>query len=121
MQNFRKIRHLFLFAACFGFPYSAESHALQNLPADTTFHISSVHANRCLDVGGGGDSNGAAIIQFDCHHGPSEQFKLLPDGDAYQIKTMHGKCVDVFQWKTDNGAEVMQYDCQDGNNQKFFV
>ena len=85
------------------------------------FEIVFLHSGKCLDVGGGGDSNGAAIIQFDCHHGPSEQFKLLPDGDAYQIKTMHGKCVDVFQWKTDNGAEVMQYDCQDGNNQKFFV
>src|SRR5262249_32675980 len=48
-----------------------------------TFTFVNAKDNRCLDVNGGSKDNGAQIVQWDCHGGPNQQWRLIRDADGF--------------------------------------
>jgi hypothetical protein len=70
------------------------------------------HSGKCLDVKGGGAGNGTPIIQYDCHGGDNQLWKINKTGSGYQIKSAQsGKCLDVRGPSTADGAVMQIWDC----------
>lgn len=78
------------------------------------------HSGKCLDVGGWGKHNGAPIVQWNCHGGDNQRFRIYDAGNGYwYLQAKHsGKCVDVSGVSTAYGAPIHQWDCHGGGNQK---
>ena len=65
--------------------------------------------------------DGASIIQWQCHSGDNQQWRLEVIADGYsQIVSRHsGKCLDVSGKSLDNGASIIQWQCHGGENQQW--
>jgi len=79
------------------------------------YHIMPQHSGKCLDVSGGtgATGNGAPVIQWDCHDGDNQKWRLVPVGNYYKIIAKHSsKALDVFGGiiSTGNGVPVQQRD-----------
>ncbi|MBK8972122.1 MAG: RICIN domain-containing protein [Hahellaceae bacterium] len=87
--------------------------------ASPAYIIKARHSGKCLDVAGGSKSNGAEIIQWSCHKGDNQRFRVYDAGGGYwQIQAKHsGMCLDVWGASTASGAQVRQGNCHSGNNQ----
>ena len=79
------------------------------------------HSQKCLDVNGGSLDDGASIIQWQCHGGDNQQWRLEVAGDGYsRIVSRHsGKCLDVNGGSLDDGASIIQWQCHGGDNQQW--
>ena len=79
------------------------------------------HSGKCLDVSGGSRSNGADVIQWNCHGGDNQLWRLVPAAGGYfRIIAKHsGKCLDVSGGSRSNGADVIQWNCHGGDNQRW--
>lgn len=88
-----------------------------------TYQVIAVHSNKCMDVSGASQVNGASIIQWDCHGGDNQLFFPIPreDGTFSFIAWHSGKCLDVRGASTADGAPLIQYECHGGANQRFYV
>ena len=55
------------------------------------------HSGKCLDVSGGSLGDGASIIQWQCHGGANQQWRLEVAGEGYSrmVSRASGKCLDV--------------------------
>lgn len=88
--------------------------------AQPAFLIKNRYSGKCLDVGGWSTQNGANIIQWDCHGGDNQRFRIYDAGGGYwylQAKNS-GKCLDVKDWAMWPGQQIVQWDCHGGDNQK---
>ena len=65
----------------------------------------------------------ANIVQWSCHGGDNQQFRLIDAGGGYyNIKSkLSGKCLDVYAGSHDDGASIIQYTCHSGDNQQFGI
>ena len=80
------------------------------------------HSGKCLDVSGASTEDGAAIIQWTCHGGANQQWRLEAVGEGYRFVARHsGKCLDVTGWSTDDGTGIIQWQCHGGANQTWLV
>ena len=79
------------------------------------------HSQKCLDVNGGSLDDGASIIQWQCHGGDNQQWRLEVAGDGYsRIVSRHsGKCLDVNGGSLDDGASIIQWQCHGGDDQQW--
>ena len=79
------------------------------------------HSQKCLDVYGGSLDDGASIIQWQCHGGDNQQWRLEVAGDGYsRIVSRHsGKCLDVYGGSLDDGGSIIQWQCHGGENQNW--
>ncbi|MET7425718.1 RICIN domain-containing protein [Dactylosporangium sp. NPDC005555] len=76
--------------------------------------------NRCLDVNGGSKDNGAQVLQWDCHGGPNQQWKLQRDGDGFRFVSVNsGRCIGVDSGSPAPGAAARQWDCDGSPNQRW--
>lgn len=76
--------------------------------------------NRCLDVNGGSKDNGAQVLQWDCHGGPNQQWRLQRDGDGFRLVSVNsGRCIGVDSGSPNPGAAVRQWDCDNSANQRW--
>jgi hypothetical protein len=91
------------------------------------FLVAARHSDRCLDVSGNSQSNGAKLQQYWCHEGLNQQWRLVFTGltDEYggpwyelQVASSH-KCIDIEGASTGNRARAQQYTCHGGDNQLF--
>ncbi|TFH52534.1 MAG: hypothetical protein E4G89_01470 [Methanothrix sp.] len=60
------------------------------------YRIKAKHSGKCLDVTGSSQENGAEIIQWPCHSGNNQKFKLEPiEGESgyYRIMAKHSESV----------------------------
>jgi hypothetical protein len=91
-----------------------------NLPTQTKKLIAK-HSNKCLDVNGAGYGDGTNVIQWTCHGGANQQWRLEPVqtvGNYYRILAHHsGKALDVSGISTATGANVHQWEWWMGDNQ----
>ncbi|MBK8972504.1 MAG: RICIN domain-containing protein [Hahellaceae bacterium] len=84
--------------------------------------LQSVHSGRCLDVANWSTANGANILQWSCHGGANQQFKLENQGGAVYLRVRQSnKCVDVSGVSTSNGANIHQWECIGQDNAKWVV
>ena len=80
------------------------------------------HSGMCLDVSGASTEDGATIIQWPCHGGANQQWRLEAVGEGYRFVARHsGKCLDVTGWSTDDGTGIIQWQCHGGANQTWLA
>jgi type 1 glutamine amidotransferase len=89
---------------------------LDDGPDDSTSAIRGVGSNRCLDVSGASQSNGAQVHIWDCHGGANQQWTSTAAGE---LRVYGSKCLDVNGAGTADGTAVIIWDCNGQNNQKW--
>ena len=79
------------------------------------------HSNQCVDVSGGSKKKGQRLIQWSCHKGANQRFKLEPRGKGfYRIRAQHSKqCLDIRGGSKKRGADLIQWSCHNGPNQQW--
>jgi hypothetical protein len=79
------------------------------------------NSNKCVDIYAAQQQNGAAVIQWTCHGGANQKFKLIPtDSGFVRMVAQHsGKVVDVSGASTANRALIDQWDYVGGGNQQW--
>jgi len=88
-------------------------------PSDEYFEIISRNSGKCLDVFGASTDAGAAAIQWICHGGANQQWRLEPaGGGAVRIIARHsGQALDVFGALLDDVTPIIQWPVHGGDNQ----
>lgn len=84
-------------------------------------NLQAKHSNKCVDIAGGSSANGANALQWSCHNGDNQKFRLVSrGGDWYNIVVSHSnKCLTVAQQSRENAGNIDQYTCGGGQNQQF--
>ncbi|RUP52071.1 glycoside hydrolase superfamily [Jimgerdemannia flammicorona] len=85
------------------------------------YTITNKGSGLCLD-NGGVSTNGAALKQWQCYAGLSnQQWSLLPQGDgSYAILSENsGQCLDVKDHSTANGGTIQLWSCAYTSNQRW--
>ena len=78
--------------------------------------------NKCLDVSEASTENGSTVIQWQCHGGANQAWRIERDDDGYNsrlVSRQSGKCLDVRGESRDDGAPVIQWQCHGGANQQW--
>jgi murein DD-endopeptidase MepM/ murein hydrolase activator NlpD len=76
------------------------------------------HSNKCLEVYGNSTSAFAEVVQWDCHGGNNQQWRLEAVGNHYKIVSrVSGMCLDVLGAAA--ASRVSQYSCHGADNQLF--
>jgi hypothetical protein len=92
---------------------------VQSAPAGGAFALRGQASNRCLDIAGASQANGALAQIWDCHGGTNQQFTLTASGE---LRVYGGsKCLDVLGRGTANGTAIEIWDCNGQNNQQFQI
>ncbi|MGI5270453.1 ThuA domain-containing protein [Nonomuraea sp. CA-218870] len=73
-------------------------------------------SNRCLDVSGASQANGAQVQLWDCHGQANQQWTATSAGE---LRVYGGKCLDVNGGGTADGTTVIIWNCNGQNNQKW--
>jgi len=86
---------------------------------DGYFEIVSRNSDKCLDVFGASTDAGASAIQWICHGGANQQWRLEPaGGGAFRIIARHsGQALDVFGALLDDVTPIIQWPVHGGDNQ----
>lgn len=86
------------------------------------FRIKSARSNRCVDISGANKSDRAPVIQWDCHTGDNQKWRLVKraDGRSSLMVKHSGKCLDLEGGKRDNGAPFIQWTCGATNSNQLF-
>jgi uncharacterized repeat protein (TIGR03803 family) len=88
-------------------------------PTGEFFEIVSRNSGKCLDVFGASTDAGAQAIQWICHGGANQQWRLEPaGGGAVRIIARHsGQALDVFGALLDDVTPIIQWPVHGGDNQ----
>ncbi len=92
-------------------------------PPDQYVEIVSRNSGKCLDVYGASTDAVAPIIQWTCHGGPNQQWRLEPVSDgAVRIIAHHsGQVLDVYGGLVDDVTPIIQFPWHGGDNQRWTV
>ncbi|TWP49004.1 ricin-type beta-trefoil lectin domain protein [Lentzea tibetensis] len=85
--------------------------------AGPTINIVSEHNQKCLELLGFNNNNGAEVGTWDCWGGANQ--KWYWDGDQIRNVQNH-KCLELLGFNNNNGAHVGLWDCWGGSNQKWY-
>ncbi|MEV1001706.1 PQQ-dependent sugar dehydrogenase [Nonomuraea sp. NPDC050202] len=85
-------------------------------PQGSTSALRGVASNRCLDVNGASQANGAQAQIWDCNGQPNQQWTST---STSELRVYGGKCLDVNGAGTADGTSVIIWDCNGQNNQKW--
>ncbi|HEV8559713.1 MAG TPA: ricin-type beta-trefoil lectin domain protein [Actinophytocola sp.] len=88
----------------------------QTPPPSTISPLWNVGANRCLDVSGASQANGAQLIIWDCNGGNNEQWTGTAAGE---LRVYGTKCLDALNQAATPGSPVSIWDCNGGANQRW--
>ena len=101
----------------------SDAHSPTWRPATSRFDtFVASHSQKCLDVNGGSLDDGASIIQWQCHGGANQQWRLEAVTGGYQLVARHGgKCLDVRGESTNDGGSILQWSCHGGANQTWLL
>ncbi|WP_327589746.1 ricin-type beta-trefoil lectin domain protein [Nonomuraea sp. NBC_00507] len=75
-----------------------------------------VGSNRCLDVNGASQANGAQVQIWDCNGQANQQWTST---SSDELRVYGTKCLDVYGGGTADGTSVIIWDCNGQNNQKW--
>ncbi|MGA7805431.1 RICIN domain-containing protein [Bradyrhizobium sp.] len=75
--------------------------------------VQSLASGKCLDLPKGQSADGTRAIQYDCHGGPNQEWKIESAGDAgYRIiSRMTGKCIGTDAASAAPGGHVVESPC----------
>jgi uncharacterized repeat protein (TIGR03803 family) len=88
-------------------------------PTDGYFEIVSRNSDKCLDVYGASTDAAAQVIQWTCHGGLNQQWRLeSAGGGSFRIIARHsGQALDVYGALLDDVAPIIQWPVHGGDNQ----
>jgi hypothetical protein len=74
------------------------------------YSLMNKNSSKCIDISGASTAENAATIQWTCHGGANQKFKLTPtDSGYYRLVAQHsGKVLRVSGGSTTNGTAVIQ-------------
>jgi len=72
---------------------------------------------RCLDVSGGGTTNGSRVQLWDCNGTGAQQWQPRSDGSVFNPQS--GRCLEDPSGSTANGARLQISDCNGGGAQRW--
>ncbi len=85
--------------------------------AASVVEIRSQMNDKCLEILGLHNENGAHTGMWDCWGGANQRWYW----DGAQIRSqMNNKCLEVLSFNNDNGARVGMWDCWGGANQQWY-
>jgi uncharacterized repeat protein (TIGR03803 family) len=92
---------------------------LDTSPADQYYELVSRNSGKCLDVSYASSEAVASVIQWICHGGANQQWRLEPaGGGAFHLIARHsGQALDVYGALLDDVTPVIQYPLHGGDNQ----
>ncbi len=92
---------------------------LATSPPDQYVEIVSRNSGKCLDVYGASTDAAASVIQWICHGGENQQWRLEPaGGGAVRILARHsGQALDVYGAWVDDVTPIIQWPVHGGDNQ----
>ncbi len=92
---------------------------LATSPPDQYVEIVSRNSGQCLDVSRASTDAAAPVIQWTCHGGPNQQWRLEPaGGGAFRIIARHsGQVLDVYGGLVDDVTPIIQWPVHGGDNQ----
>jgi uncharacterized repeat protein (TIGR03803 family) len=92
---------------------------LATSPPDQYVELVSRNRGQCLDVSGASTDAAASVIQWTCHGGSNQQWRLEPaGGGAFRIIARHsGQALDVFGALLDDVTPIIQWPVHGGDNQ----
>lgn len=96
-------------------------HADPQAQSAGTYEMVARHSGKCLDIIYASHDDEAAAIQWTCHGGDNQRWRLEPTGDGYfYVVAVHsGKALGVSDGSLDNGAAVTQATRQGGLAQQW--
>ncbi|MFG2878723.1 RICIN domain-containing protein [Streptomyces sp. NPDC048337] len=82
-----------------------------------SYYLKAGHSFKCMDVAGFSTENGGNVVQWNCHGGANQRWRI--SGQAWQenhntfnlVSEYSGKCLDVEGVSTQNKANVHQWEC----------
>ena len=92
---------------------------LDTSPADVYYELVSRNSGKCLDVSRASTDAAASVIQWTCHGGENQQWRLEPTGGgAFRIIVRHsGQVLDVYGALLDDVTPIIQWPAHGGDNQ----
>ncbi len=76
------------------------------------FSVQNQETGMCLDVAGESLADEADIIQWPCHGGLNQQWRISARGDFFRMEAQHsGKCLHIHYGKKGDGKRVRQATC----------
>jgi uncharacterized repeat protein (TIGR03803 family) len=86
---------------------------------DQYYELVSRNSGKCLDVYGASTDAAASVIQWVCHRGENQQWRLEPaGGGAVRIIARHsGQVLDVYGALLDDVTPIIQWPVHGGDNQ----
>jgi hypothetical protein len=90
------------------------------LATDVSYEIVGDFSDKCLDVKGSSELNGASLQQWQCTGAANQRYRLMNVGDGfYRVSNISsGKCLRAESGKSDNGTRMVLWDCNDNPDQK---
>jgi hypothetical protein len=87
----------------------------------TVYEIVARHSGKCVDVAAKSVHDGGQVLQWSCHGGANQQWRIEAAGDGYSrlIAQHSGKCLDVDGWSVADGVQLQQWACHGGENQQW--
>ncbi|MFI6009829.1 ricin-type beta-trefoil lectin domain protein [Streptomyces sp. NPDC051243] len=77
-------------------------------------------AGSCLDVAGGGKTNGTPVQIYTCNGGAAQQWTLEGSEDDLHLRNVGSqKCLDVAKNASANGTKIQIYDCYKSEGQSW--
>jgi cytolysin (calcineurin-like family phosphatase) len=91
------------------------------LTSGTYSFRTSTAGNSCMDVEGGGSSDGTNIFQWQCHGGDPQKFRVESRGASTVrlVNPASGKCLDVAGAGTSDGTNIQLWTCNGSAAQDF--
>ncbi|MEV6674592.1 RICIN domain-containing protein [Streptomyces sp. NPDC051162] len=107
-------------------PLNRELKTPPPLAENTVIRMVNGNSEKCLEIDGSSNRNGALAQQWDCKGQAGAQWQLQPsDGGSFNnvkiINANSGKCLEVADSRKDNGAPIQQWDCVNKETQKWQV
>jgi O-glycosyl hydrolase len=80
--------------------------------------IKSSMNNKCLDILGFNNSDGAPVVMWGCSGTANQQWYM----DGSQIKSkFNNKCLDILGFNNSDGARVVMWGCSGTANQQWYI
>jgi hypothetical protein len=90
--------------------------AVAGPPPPVSGRLMGVQSGRCLDVPNQSQTNGTAVVIWDCNGGLNQNWTLQSNGALQVYGT---KCLDVLNHATAPGSTVAIWDCSGAANQRW--
>jgi hypothetical protein len=114
---------------CHGYPNQKFSFELVETDSYGTewYRIVAAGSGKCLDVARNSYYDGGNIIQYGCHYGDNQKFKVEDLAPYYGDRVVKiivkstGKCLDIAGNSYYNNGNLQQWRCHGGDNQAFII